>query len=127
MPLKVSVNAKSAGCFTVSPVGSIDTSTSMILEKEIDSLLKKKPKAIVLDMQEVGFMSSAGVRVVFKTKRLIEEIGGVLTIVNLQPQIKKVFDIINALPSLQVFESIEELDKYLAEMQKKSVEEGESS
>ncbi len=127
MPLKVNVNAKSAGCFTVSPVGSIDTGTSMILEKEIDSLLKKKPKAIVLDMQEVEFMSSAGVRVVFKTKRCIEEAGGVLTIVNLKPQIKKVFDIINALPSLQVFESIEELDKYLADMQKKSVEEGESS
>lgn len=127
MPLKVNVNAKGAGCFTVSPEGSIDTGTSMILEKEIDSLLKKKPKAIVLDMQGVGFMSSAGVRVVFKTKRCIEEIGGVLTIVNLQPQIKKVFDIINALPSLQVFESIEELDKYLAEMQKKSTEEGESS
>ncbi len=102
----------------VIPVGSIDTGTSTLLEKEIDLLLKKKPKTIILDMAGVNFMSSAGVRVVFKTKRCIEEIGGILTMVNLQPQIKKVFDIINALPSLQVFESVEELDKYLAEMQK---------
>jgi hypothetical protein len=38
---------------------------------------------------------------------------------NLQPQIKKVFDIINALPSMQIFASIEELDEYLDAMQKK--------
>ncbi|MGD2270109.1 MAG: hypothetical protein PVI06_06895 [Desulfobacterales bacterium] len=39
---------------------------------------------------------------------------------NLQPQIKKVFDIINALPSMQIFASIEELDEYLDAIQKKA-------
>jgi len=33
--------------------------------------------------------------------------------INLQPQIKKVFEILNALPSLKVFASIQELDSYL--------------
>ena len=37
---------------------------------------------------------------------------------HLQPQIKKVFDILNALPSLQVFASVAELDSYLDAMQK---------
>jgi hypothetical protein len=37
--------------------------------------------------------------------------------INLQPQIKKVFDILNALPSLKVFASIQELDGYLDAMQ----------
>jgi hypothetical protein len=37
---------------------------------------------------------------------------------NLQPQIKKVFDILNALPTMQVFASIEEMDRYLDAMQK---------
>jgi anti-anti-sigma factor len=127
MPLQVNVTTKGKEGITVSPVGSIDTNTSMILEKEIDSLLKKKPKVLILDMEKVDFMSSAGVRVVFKAKRCVEAIGGVFTIVNLQPQIKKVFDIINALPSLQVFESVEELDKYLETMQKKDIEERKSS
>jgi hypothetical protein len=40
---------------------------------------------------------------------------------NLQPQIKKVFEIINALPSLQVFATIEELDNYLTEMQRQTL------
>jgi hypothetical protein len=37
---------------------------------------------------------------------------------HLQPQIRKVFDILNALPTLQVFTSIQELDAYLDAMQK---------
>ena len=37
---------------------------------------------------------------------------------NLQPQIQKVFDILKAIPSLKVFASIGELDKYLDTMQK---------
>ena len=38
---------------------------------------------------------------------------------NLQPQIRKVFDIVSALPTMQVFKNIEELDEYLDVMQKK--------
>ncbi|NLI33918.1 MAG: hypothetical protein GX422_14245 [Deltaproteobacteria bacterium] len=42
---------------------------------------------------------------------------------NLQPQIKRVFEIINALPSLQIFSSIQELDDYLTEMQRQTIQE----
>ena len=38
---------------------------------------------------------------------------------NLQPPIQKVFDILKAIPSLKVFASIQELDRYLDLMQKK--------
>lgn len=119
MPLEVNVNRKNATCFTVAIVGAIDTNTSVILEEGIDPVLALKPKVIVLDMAGVDFMSSAGVRVILKTKKSLEALGGSLTLINLRPQIKKVLDIINALPSLQVFESIQELDDYLASIQQK--------
>jgi hypothetical protein len=38
---------------------------------------------------------------------------------NLQPQIKKVFDIVNALPSMKIFASVDELDDYLDAIQKR--------
>ena len=38
--------------------------------------------------------------------------------VNLQPQVKKIFEIINALPSMDVFASVAELDAYLDAMQR---------
>jgi hypothetical protein len=44
--------------------------------------------------------------------------------VNLQPQIKKVFDIAQALPGEAVFSSVEEADEYFDAMQKKALEEG---
>jgi anti-anti-sigma factor len=122
MPLRVSVNKNSAECFTISPIGSIDTNTSAILEKEVNATIEQKPKVLVLDMEGVDFMSSAGVRVVLKTKKAMEAASGVLMMVNLRPQIKRVFEIINAIPSLQVFESVQELDDYLAFMQRKEIE-----
>ena len=45
--------------------------------------------------------------------------GGRLFMVNLQPQIKKVFEIIKALDGMNVFKDQAEMDDYLAVMQEK--------
>jgi anti-sigma B factor antagonist len=122
MPLEVKVFERATNVYTIAPVGSIDTNTYMIMEKEADNCLAKKPKIVVLDMSGVDYMSSAGVRVVFKIRKTLAKDNAILTMVNLQPQIKKVFDIINALPELNVFTSINELDDYLDKMQRKQTE-----
>ena len=44
---------------------------------------------------------------------------GRIVFMNLQPQIKKVFDILKAIPTSAVFANIQELDRYLDSMQKK--------
>jgi anti-anti-sigma factor len=72
-------------------------------------------------MTGVNYISSSGVRTVIKTKKQLQQRGGSLVMVNLQPQILNVFEIINALPSLQIFTSIEELDEYLADMQRQII------
>jgi anti-anti-sigma regulatory factor len=64
-----------------------------------------------------------GVSAILKAKKTIETEGGSFLMTNLQPQIKRVFEIINALPSVSIFESPEEADRYLAEMQKRALEE----
>ena len=50
--------------------------------------------------------------------------GGKFLLVNLQPQIKKVFEIIKALDGMNVFKNQEEMDDYLTAMQNK-VKDGE--
>ena len=45
--------------------------------------------------------------------------GGKFLLVNLQPQIKKVFEIIKALDGMNVFKDQEEMDDYLTAMQNK--------
>jgi anti-anti-sigma factor len=122
MELKVNVVEKTPGYFVFKPVGSIDSVTGEMLEQRVNYILKGSPKGIVFDMQQIDYMSSAGVRIVFKVQKEMKQKGGMFSIINMQPQIKKVFEIINALPTLHVFESIEELDQYLDKMQKKEVQ-----
>ena len=124
MPLKVGVEKKGEDTFIVRPAGSIDTNTFMTLQTELDSILEKSPKVIIFDLKDVSYVSSAGVGVVLLAEQTLKPKSGKVLMVGLQPQIKKVFDIVKALPDQQIFASLEEMDAYLNEIQRK-VKEGE--
>ncbi|ORJ60658.1 STAS domain-containing protein [Geothermobacter hydrogeniphilus] len=119
MSLTYETREELAGIFIIKLNGSLDTNTAGSLETETNRLLETTPTAIIFDFENLDYISSAGVRVVLKTKKGLKEVSGNLMMMNLQPQIKKVFEIINALPSQQVFSSISELDRYLDKMQKR--------
>jgi anti-anti-sigma factor len=120
MSLKVTSTEIRPGVITISPIGSVDTRTHTILEEHVDSVLSGTPNVIIFDMEFLDYINSMGVRVLLKTKKQLQKNNGKVIFIKLQPQIKKVFDILNALPTMQVFTSIEELDKYLDTMQKKA-------
>ena len=120
MPLKVKTASKRPGVTVISPIGSIDASTYTILEEKVDAILKVPPDVIIFDMEFADYISSTGIRVLLKKKKAMKETNGRMVFMNLQPQIQKVFDILQAIPTLKVFASIEELDNYLDVMQKKA-------
>jgi anti-sigma B factor antagonist len=121
MSLNVKWVEKQPGVFVVSLFGSLDTTSHIILEKRMDYLIADNSATVItLDMGGVEYISSMGIRAVLKARKDLDRRGGTLLMANLQPQIKKVFEIINALPSMQIFASIEELDSYLTEMQRKT-------
>ena len=122
MSLDVAVVKKDKGIFTVLSTGSIDSDTYSILEEKLASCVLPSAKVVVFDMKDVSYISSIGVGTIFKTKKKLEENNGTIVLTNLQPQIKKVFDIINALPAETIVESVEELDEYLAQMQRQEIE-----
>jgi len=119
MSLQVSHKESRPGVFVVSPVGSIDSDTDSILADDFNIIFQGTPSQIILNMDGVKYISSAGVRVILKAKKEIKKLDGTLSFVNLQPQIKKVFEILNALGSFKVFASDKEMDTYLDAMQKK--------
>jgi len=108
----------------VSPMGSLDIMNYTTLQEAIDSLLQKSPKMIILDLKDLDYITSSGVGVVIKTRKIMKNNNGEVLLVNLQPQIEKVFEIIKALPDQRIFKDIEELDRYLDRMQKKVIKEG---
>lgn len=119
MPLSVNRSVKSPGVLILSAGGSLDANTSSQFEVEVNDVLKGSARGLVFDFELLNFISSAGLRVVLMAQKELKKKGGAVMMINLQPQIQKVFDIIKALPDEAVFSSVEELDNYLAEMQGK--------
>jgi anti-anti-sigma factor len=99
--------------------GSLDTTTAPELDQAIGGLINPDIKLLVLDMKMLEFISSAGLRIVFKATKQMKAQGGKLAVANRQSHITKVFEIVKALPDLTIFKDDEELDEYLAAMQDK--------
>lgn len=118
MPLKVNVAGDKLGISRVSLVGSLDSDTAPQLEKALVAM-DARVLLVVLDMKELAFISSAGLRVIFAALKRQESKGGELVVANMSPGVKKVFEIVKALPSMNVFASVEEMDEYLAHFQQR--------
>ena len=104
----------------VHPVGSLDSTTAPTLERELTPLIGGAVKALVLDMEGVTFVSSAGIRVILAARKQMADRKGSLLIANLQPPVAKAFEIVRAIPDMNIFRNTAELDDYLAAMQRKA-------
>lgn len=125
--LTVSVNKVADGVFIVIPAGPVDTDTYTILQKKLDTILKPVPKVLIFDIKDVNYVSSMGITVIINAKETVEKSGGIVLLLNLQPQIQKLFDIIKAIPNSHIFSSRQELDRYLDAIQKQEIEKRQSA
>ncbi len=128
MKLEVESKETKAGCYTVSIKGRIDSDNYLDFESKVSTILEGKAKNVLLDMAGVNYISSAGLGVIFAMMKKLKETNGEFLLCNLQPQIKKVLEIVKALPSSSVFSSVEEADSYIEtimsrELKKKEDEE----
>jgi len=117
MALQISVNDTKPSTLSVSLDGQLDSLTAPDLDKSIQTSLTQNIKTLVFDLQNLNFIASAGLRVFAKTRKALKSRDGDVFFINITPQVKKVFDIVKAVPLSEVFANVEELDKYLAVMQ----------
>ena len=103
--------------------GSLDTETVSTFDQELDAVLESPLKVLVLDLSELDYLSSAGIRSLFRAQKSMKARAGEALIVNPQPSVQKVFDIVKAVDLKAVFSSVQELDKYLDAIQHKMKEE----
>jgi anti-anti-sigma factor len=125
MALKVSVKQQAKNAWVVSLEGSLNSDTAQAFGERMRPLLNTAGSTLVLDMEGLEYISSAGLSEIFKAQKAQKAITGKLVFIHLKPQIRKVFDIVNALPSMRVFSSLQEMDAYLDAMQKQVTESGE--
>ena len=97
--------------------GDLDTNTAPLLDLDVSRQVSEAVTRLVLDFSELEFLSSAGLRVIFKARKLMEARQGDLILMNMQPQVRRVFEIIKAAGSLSIFSSEQEFDDYLKHIQ----------
>ena len=97
--------------------GALNTDTAPDFESRLTDVLKRGYALTVLDMEELDYISSAGLRVIFKAAKHVKGEGKRLAAANRKPHIEKVFEILKALPDMQVFANDAEMDEYLESIQ----------
>lgn len=118
MPLKIVVEPSDPS--TLALVGRLDSTTAPELDAVLDRVLGSSGKArLAFDLSQLEYISSAGVRCIIRARKAIEPRGGKVAVLNPQPPVRKVLDIVKAIPHGSIFKDVAELDDYLDAMQKK--------
>ncbi|HEU0193426.1 MAG TPA: anti-sigma factor antagonist, partial [Gaiellales bacterium] len=121
MALAIDITEQGAGGRRVKLQGRLDTLTAPQLETALAPLLDSTAvTSIAFALDGLEYMSSAGIRCLMRAQKALGARGGKVAIVNPQPAVRKVLDIVKALPAEQVFGSDAELDAYLNAMQRKA-------
>ena len=101
----------------VSLIGALNTDTAPAFEARLQEVIAQGLQVTILDMKELDYISSAGLRVIFKAAKQVKAAGHRLAAANRRPHIDKVFEILKALPDMAVFADDQEMDEYLDSMQ----------
>ena len=121
MALVILKDSPDAATLQLTLDGRLDALTAPELEQPLADV-GAEVKTLILDLGKLGFVSSAGLRVFAKARKMMRSRDGKLCFVNLSPQVQKVFEIVKVVSKEEVFCSLEELDAYLATMQRKVTE-----
>lgn len=122
MALDIKIIKKKDYVYSVELKGSLDSETYTELEDELKEITDEKTKAVILDMAGVDYVSSIGIRVLVGAKKSLEGKGASFAMVNLQPQIKRIFDVMKLLPMFDIFDDMPEADKYIDQIIKEEIE-----
>jgi stage II sporulation protein AA (anti-sigma F factor antagonist) len=86
----------------VSLQGQLNSANAAAIETEVLALVDGGVRKLVLDFAGLGYISSAGLRMVLVVAKRLKQEGGLLVLCGMQPQVREVFDISGFLAILNV-------------------------
>lgn len=119
MTLKVRVDEGRSFTKTIALEGRLDSESVAELDGPLDAVLGSPLKVLVFDLSGLEYITSAGLRSLFRAQKSMAVRAGKVLLLNPQPPVQKVFDIVKAADVNEVFRSVAELDAYLDAMQKR--------
>ncbi len=119
MGLEIEVTEVGNGGRCVALRGRLDSQTAPILDERLELVLKSAP-ALLFDMAGLEYISSAGIRVLVKARKALEARGGGVAVAHLQPPVRRVIDILKAVPSIDIFAADAQMDAFIERMQRQA-------
>jgi anti-anti-sigma factor len=98
-------------CKIIELKGRIDGITSSVIEKEFMKLTSEGSRIIAVNLSNVNYVSSAGLRIFLSSQKMLKRIGGELLIISLQPQIQEVFSTSGFISLFRIFKDDDEFEK----------------
>jgi anti-anti-sigma factor len=96
----------------VQPSGILDGVSAKDLRTQILELLEtKKPKSILVDLQDVTFMDSAGLGALVSILKTVRFSGAEFCLCSLSEQVKIIFDLTKMEKVFKIFESRREFEE----------------
>ena len=102
--------------------GRLDGSTHAKLDEALEPLLHEGTHILEINLAGLDYISSAGLRSIFRARKVLSAHAGRVLLMQPQPPVRKVFELVKAVPVDEVFASQEELDDYLTSIQRRMVE-----
>lgn len=119
MSLKVRVEEGRSLTKTLVLEGRLDNESVADFDQQLDAVLASAVKVVVLDLGKLEYITSAGLRSIFRAQKAMQARAGKAVLLNPQPTVQKVLDIVKVAELGSVFRNVQELDAYLDAMQKK--------
>ncbi len=96
--------------FEVALSGEIDLSTVEELQDRLKDALDEHPKLVVLDLRDVSFLDSSGLRMILRLNKRQQDSGGRLVLVRGGRRVARVLEITGADSELEQVDDPSEVD-----------------
>ncbi|MDD2960977.1 MAG: STAS domain-containing protein [Muribaculaceae bacterium] len=83
---------KNEGITTLTIKGRVDTTTSTLLDETIQPLCIEKGIELVVDVAEMSYISSSGLRCFITLLKSVAHNQGKMKVINMQQNIKEIFE-----------------------------------
>lgn len=102
--MDISIN-KSNECTIIDLKGRLDTTNFMNLENELNTLIDKGTQNLILDCENLDYVSSSGLRVFLVALKKIKKLNGKFLMCNLQETIQEIFEISGFITIFEIHET----------------------
>ncbi len=101
------------GVLVLALVGRLDATTSKLFEDKILATIDGGQKQFVIDLSQLDYISSSGLRVFLLASKRLNPVGGKVVLCSLKEPVRQVFEIAGFVSILPIVTSREEAFKKL--------------